>query len=246
TLYGSGAATAVINIKLKKASKDAISANFRSVLGSNQSQKDNNYAIEDFRNSVSVDGTLNKFNYLASFGNQFTDGLSSISSGTESDAYNAINGNMKLGYTFSNAFKLNTYASFDKFKANFDDAFSGIDTNDLSKTNQYRLGIAPEFTYKNGSLTLNAAYNNIEREIFSSYPAQFNAQSFIADVFNRYNFNDAFYTVLGVNVQENKMESFSIPFGGTDFEQSINPDAAKFTIIDPYANVVYVSDFGLN
>lgn len=246
TLYGSGAATAVINIKLKKASNEAISANFRSVLGSNQSQKNNNYAIEDFRNSVSVNGTLDKFNYLASFGNQFTDGLSSILNGTEPDAYNAINGNMKLGYTFSNVFKLNTYASFDKFKADFDDAFSGIDTNDLSKTNQYRFGIAPEFTYKNGSLTLNAAYNNVEREIFSSYPAQFNAQSVIADVFNRYNFNDVFYTVLGVNVQENQMESFSIPFGETDFEQSIHPDEAKFTIVDPYANVVYVSGFGLN
>ena len=42
TLYGSGAATAVINITLKESSKKPISANFRSVLGSNQSQKDNN------------------------------------------------------------------------------------------------------------------------------------------------------------------------------------------------------------
>ncbi len=40
TLYGSGAATAVINIKLKEASKNKISGNFRSVLGSNQSQND--------------------------------------------------------------------------------------------------------------------------------------------------------------------------------------------------------------
>ncbi len=246
TLYGSGAATAVINIKLKTASKDKIAANFTSIVGSNQTSDENNYAIEDFRNSVSVNGTLDKFNYLASFGNQYTDGLSAISNGTESDPYNAINGNLKLRYEFSKAFKMNAYASFDKFKADFDDAFSGIDTDDISKTNQYRLGIAPEFTYKNGSITLNGAYNNIEREIVSSYPAKFNAESFVGDIFNRYNFNDSFYTVLGVNVQENKMESFSIPFGGTDFEQSINPEEAKFTIIDPYANVVYVSEFGLN
>ncbi|MEZ4802490.1 MAG: TonB-dependent receptor [Gelidibacter sp.] len=246
TLYGSGAATAVINIKLKNASKDKIAANFTSSVGSNQTSDENNYAIEDFRNSVSLNGTLDKFSYLASFGNQYTDGLSAISNGTESDPYNAINGNLKLGYEFSKAFKMNAYASFDKFKADFDDAFSGIDTDDLSKTNQYRLGIAPEFTYKNGSITLNAAYNNIEREIVSSYPAKFNAESFVGDIFNRYNFNDSFYTVLGMNVQENQMESFSIPFGGTDFEQSINPENAKFTLIDPYANVVYVSEFGLN
>lgn len=246
TLYGSGAATAVINIKLKSASKDKISANFTSVLGSNQSANDTDYAIEDFRNSVSLNGTLNKFNYLASFGNQYTDGLSALSSGTESDVYNAINGQLKLGYEFSDVFKMNTYASFDRFKAGFDDAFSGIDTDDLSKTNQYRIGMSPEFNYKNGSVTLNIAYNHIERDIFSSFPAQFNAESFVGDFFNRYNFNDKFYTVLGVNAQENKMESFSIPFGSMDFEQSINPEDAKFTIIDPYANVVYVSDFGFN
>lgn len=246
TLYGSGAATAVINIKLKEASKNKVSANFGSVLGTNQSVNDDNYAIEDFKNNVSVNGTLNNFNYLASFGNQYTNGLSAISNGTESDAFNAINGNLKLGYQFSNAFKLNVYGSFDKYKAEFDNAFSGIDTDDLSTSKQYRVGVSPEYTYKNGSITLNAAYNTIERDIYSSYPAQFNADSYVADVFNRYNFNDKFYTVIGVNAQENKMESFSIPFGSTDFEQSINPETAQFTIIDPYANAVYVSDFGLN
>ncbi|MGJ8593475.1 MAG: TonB-dependent receptor plug domain-containing protein [Aquaticitalea sp.] len=246
TLYGSGAATAVINIILKKASKQKFAATVQTVVGTNQTSDEKDYRIEDFRNSVSFNGTLNKFNYLASFGNQYTDGLSAVAAGSESDAYNAINGNLKMGYEFSNSFKMNTYASFDRFKADFDDAFSGVDTDDLSKTNQYRLGIAPEFSYKNGSITLNAAYNNVDREIFSSFPAQFNAESFVGDVFNRYNFNDAFYTVLGVNAQENTMESFSIPFGASDFTQSINPEQATFTIIDPYANVVYVSNSGLN
>lgn len=246
TLYGSGAATAVINIKLKKASNDNIAASFTTIMGSNQSTTDTNYAVEDFKNNISVNGTLNKFNYLASFGNQYTDGLSSISNGTESDAYNSINGNFKLGYQFSDGFQMNAYGSFDKFKADFDDAFALDDADNQSITNQYRIGIAPELSYKSGSVTFNAAYNHIERDIFSSYPAQFNAESFIGDLFNRYNFNDQFYTVLGVNAQENVMESFSIPFGSTDFEQSIYPNDAKFTIIDPYANVVYVSNFGLN
>jgi vitamin B12 transporter len=141
---------------------------------------------------------------------------------------------------------MNTYASFDKFKAGFDDAFSGIDTDDVSKTKQYRLGISPELTYTNGSITLNAAYNSIERNIQSSYPAIYKAKSLIGDVFNRYNFNDTFYTVIGVNAQQNDMESFVIPFGSSSLEQSIDSDTATFTIIDPYANVVYVSKDGLN
>jgi len=246
TLYGSGAATAVINIKLKEATENKVSGNFRSVIGTNKSQDDKGLSVNDFSNSVSVNGTLDKFSYLASFGNQFTDGLSAIANGKEKDAYNAINGNLKLGFKASENFKITSYLSFDKLKADFDDSFSGFDADYVLMTNQYRIGISPEYTYQNGSITLNAAYNNVDRNIESSFPTKFYAESFVGDLFNRYSFNDKFYTVLGLNLQQNDMESFTIPFGATDLEQSINPDEAEFTIIDPYANVVYVSDSGLN
>ena len=248
TLYGSGAATAVINIKLKEASKETISASFRSVLGSNQSQESQGYYVEDFRNSVSVNGTLNKFSYLASFGNQYTGGLSSLSGEIEpdKDVYNAINGHIKMGYQFSETFKINLYGSFDDFKADFDDTYSGSEIEDVSKTSQYRFGLSPELKYKNGSITLNAAYNNTNREISSSYPAVYKAESVLADLFNRYQFNDKVYSVFGLNMQNNSMESFAIPYGSLNLEQSIHPDIAKFTLIDPYVNVVYVSEFGLN
>src|SRR5690554_3094883 len=245
TLYGSGAGTAVINIKLKEASKKAISANFKSTIGTNQSQEDTNYNLNNFQNNVSVNGTLNKLSYLASFGNQYTDGLSSLANGTETDVYNAINGNLKLGYRFSEAFKMTVYGSWDKFKADFDDGFAGMDSNDLSTTKQQRYGFSPEYTYKKGSLSLNAAYNKVERDIESSYPALYNAESFTADLFNRYTFSKTLYTVLGVQVKQDHMESFTIPFGGADFEQGIDPEIAKYTNVDPYANVVYVSAFGL-
>ncbi len=169
-----------------------------------------------------------------------------LKDGTEADAFNSINGNLKLGYQISTSFKLNTYASFDKYKADFDDSFMFTDADNLSITNQYRVGLSPSFAYKNGSIILNAAYNNIEREIESSFPTQFNAKSVVIDMYNKYSFNNQFYTVLGLNIQDSNMESFVIPFGGNSFEQSINPDTASFTILDPYANVVYESDFGLS
>jgi len=246
TLYGSGAATAVINIKLKEASSNSVSANFNSLLGTNKSQDDKGMSVNDFRNNVSVNGTLSKFKYLASFGNQFTDGLSSIANGTEKDPYNAIYGSLKLGFKASNNFKITSYLNFDKFKADFDDGFSGIDSENISRSTQYRIGVSPEFKYNKGSISLNVAYNHIERDIDSSFPTQFNAESFVGDLFNRYNFNDSFYTVLGLNLQENNMESYTIPFGSSDLEQSINPEDATFTIADPYVNVVYVSDSGFN
>ncbi len=248
TLYGSGAATAVINIKLKQASKEPITASFKSVFGSNQPQETQVYYVEDFRNSVSVNGTLNKFSYLASFGNQYTGGLSSLSGEIESDkdVYNAINGHFKMGYQFLETFKMNLYGSFDDFKADFDDSYSGPEIEDIAITNQYRLGLSPELNYKNGSITLNVAYNYTNREINSSYPAIYKAKSFVGDIFNRYQFHNKLYMVLGLNARLNNMESFTIPYGSLNLEQSINPDIAKFTLIDPYVNAVYVSDFGLN
>jgi len=246
TLYGSGAATAVINIKLKEASKKAITANFKSTLGSNQIQSENDYEIENFNNSVLVNGTLKKFNYLASFGHQYTKGLSAVSNGTEVDAFNSINGNFKLRYNFSKAFITGIYGSFDKIKADFDDGFLFADADNRLTTDQYRIGIAQEYNYNNGSITLNAAYNTIERDIVSGFPTQFKSNGLVFDAYNKYNFKDRFYTVLGMNFQKNEMESFSIPFGETELMQSINPDNASFTIVDPYANMVYVSNFGLN
>lgn len=246
TLYGTGAATAVINITLKEASKKAFNLNLRSTLGTHQSSNENNYAIEDFRNSISVNGSAGNFNYLASFGQQFTDGLSAIKTGTEPDAFNSYNANLKLGYKFSGNFKLNGYANYDNFKSDFDDSFGMMDADNVSLSEHYRIGLSPEFKYNKGSLTINAAYSDVEREIKSGFPSQFNAQAIVLDAFNRYNFNDKFYTVLGLNFQDNQMESFTIPFGETAFSQSINPEQAQFSIIDPYANAVYISEYGLN
>jgi len=246
TLYGSGAATAIINIKLKEASKKKFSANFASSLGTNQSQQDDNYEIEDFRNNVSFNGTMGEFNYLANFGNQFTNGLSAVSNGAEPDAFNTINGLLKLGFKTSEAFKISAFGSFDNYKADFDDGFLQIDTEDVSKTDQFRLGISPEFKYKNGSLNLNTSYNSVKRMIKSLFPAKYNAESYVADVINKYEFNKKFYTILGMNLQRNTMESYTIPFGATNLELGLDPEVAHFTILDPYVNAVYISEFGLN
>ncbi|OIQ28314.1 MAG: TonB-dependent receptor [Bacteroidetes bacterium MedPE-SWsnd-G2] len=245
TLYGTGAATAVINITLKKSSKKAVALNINSVLGTSNTQDDER-GIKDSRNSVSLNGTIDKFSYLASFGNQYTSGFSAVANGTENDVFNSINGNVKLGYQFSEKFNVNLYGSFDEFKSDFDDGFAYLDADNVSLSEQFRVGISSEFKYKNGSITLNAARNTMDREIQSDFPSIFNSEGMMMDLFNKYTINSKFYTVLGVNVLDNEMESYSIPFGGTGFNQDVNPETANFTNIDPYANVVYVSEFGLN
>ena len=236
TLYGNAAATAVINITTKKSSKKEISASFLSVVGTNQTQDDLNYNGASFTNQVSVNGTLNKFNYLASFGNRFADGLSAAKSETpEKDPFSRFNTNIKLGYTFSDAFEIAAYASLDKFKTDIDGfpppTFAFSDTDDTYVSEQQRVGIAPKYTYKNGSFQINAAYTRIDRETVSAFSSIHEADSYVIDAFNKYVFDEGFYTIVGLNYGD---------------YQSVFATEESFTNTDPYLNVVYVSDFGLN
>ncbi|WP_298500223.1 TonB-dependent siderophore receptor [uncultured Algibacter sp.] len=236
TLYGNAAATAVINITTKKSSKEAISGSFLSVIGTNQTQDDLNYNGASFTNNVSINGTLNKFRYLASFGNRYADGLSAAKSDSpEKDPFSRYNTNLKLGYEFSNSFEISAYASLDKFKTDIDGfpapTYTFADTNDEYISQQKRVGISPKYSYNNGSFQVNAAFTKIDRETISDFGSVNEAESVVVDAFNKYVFDETFYTIVGLNYGD---------------YNSLFATEESFTNTDPYLNIVYVSDFGLN
>lgn len=235
TLYGSGAASAVINITSKKADAKVISGVFSSSIGTNQTESDQNYNIADFNNSVALSGTVNKFTYRTAFSNQFSDGLSAaISDNNEKDTFSKYGIDVNLGYKFSDAFSLNVYGNFTDANSEidgFDSSFNLVDTDDQFNSEQSRVGVSSVFKYANGSVNLNAAYSEYDREFISSFPSTFKSENYVLDIFNKYVFDNTFYTIVGLNVIENKAE----------FANNV-----RFNIIDPYANFVYVSDFGLN
>ena len=149
TLYGNAAATAVINITTKKVSQDAVSASFLTVVGTNQSQDDLNYNGSSFTNNVSINGTVEKLTYLASFGNRYVDGLSAAKSdNAEKDPFSRFNTNLKIGYNFSDAFTITAFGSYDKFKTDIDGfpppTFTIADTNDEYISDQTRFGLSPK------------------------------------------------------------------------------------------------------
>ncbi|NMH86641.1 TonB-dependent receptor plug domain-containing protein [Flavivirga algicola] len=235
TLYGSGAASAVINITTKKAETKKVRAVFTSSFGTNQSESDQNYNIADFNNSVAVSGTLNKFTYRTAFSNQFSDGISAaISDTNEKDVYSKYSVDVNLGYTFSKAFSLNVYGNFTDTNSDidgYDSNFNLVDTSDEFNNEQARVGLASKYKYRNGSVNINAAFSEYDREFISDFPSTLKSKNYIVDAYNKYVFDKMFYTIVGLNVIENKAY-FS--------------KEETFTNVDPYANFVYVSDFGLN
>ncbi|MFC7358527.1 TonB-dependent receptor plug domain-containing protein [Jejudonia soesokkakensis] len=251
-LYGSGAATAVISITTKKASKRPIAATVTSTFGSNRSSEneDKNYKFEEFTNYISVNGTLKKFFYNGNFSNRYVDGISAIAAPEgqdrfEADVFNRFDGRINLGYRFNNDITISQFFAFDKFKAGFDD-FSFADAENRSITEQMKTGGHFEWKYAKGTYVFNDSFTWIEREIESSFPATYDSKSYTMDNYLTYNFSSTITGLVGLNYNNSKFNSFTIPFGETEFAQDIDEDTAKLHYIDPYINVTYISDFGLN
>ncbi|MCR9182866.1 MAG: TonB-dependent receptor plug domain-containing protein, partial [Flavobacteriaceae bacterium] len=249
-LYGSGAATAVINITTKKSSNKPIAATFTSTVGTNQAQGVDTYRAEEFTNAVNVNGTLGKFFYLATFNNRYVDGLSAIAApegeeSFESDVFNSFDTKVNLGVNLTENIKVSQFFSYGKFKAGYDN-FDFTDADHLSESRQLRTGGNFEWKYKNGKYVFNDSYAWIERELSDNFPVKYDARFYALDNYLQHRFGEQITVIAGFNYSTSNMNAFSIPFGESGFAQVINKEDAKFTIFDPYVNVVYVSDFGLN
>lgn len=122
-------------------------------------------------------------------------------------------------------------AYYNKLKSDYDNGFPIEDANFHFNSEQSRFSLANTYTYANGSLHLNTAFNQISREFVSNYPNSFDSKTLVLDVFNKFTFYKSFYSILGLNLVEGK----------TEFSETVSSRN-----LDPYFNLVYVSDFGLN
>jgi len=250
TLYGSGAATAVINVILKKASKDSVSGSFETSFGTNNSTKTPSSGLADKNQNINLNGTLGNFNFLASFSITGIDGMSSAKSTTntvfESDSFYSKNALLKLGYKINDKVNITSFLNYDTFEYDFDAAaFSDSEVN-MGDQEQFRVGIRPNYTYNKGELYMLASINSVKRN-FNSFNAfsntldsyQYNGESINLDLVNKYEFSNQFQLITGVNYQEHSNNTIT-PFA------TIEKDIANFNTLDPYASVVYISNYGLS
>lgn len=250
TLYGSGAATGVVNIILKKASKNKVSGSFETSVGTNNDANNSNSLFSDLRQNASVNGTLGKLKFLTSFGLTGTEGMSSAKSTTdanfEEDTYYSRNGLLKLGYNFTDAFSTDAFLNYDKFDYYYDAGAFSDDAINNGTTEQLRVGVQPRFKYNSGEVYVLASYNESNRTIesYSSFSGTTNTfayegKSYNVDLVNKYKINNLYQIITGVNYQEHSNKTTSV-WG------NIDDDLANFNTIDPYASFVYTSEYGLN
>lgn len=250
TLYGSGAATAVINIITREPVDRSIGFQYQSMIGTNNTTEDNDPSAARFEQTVGVSGSLSKFNYQVNFSNRYTGNMSAISAAKgmeyEDNPFKKHNLYARIGYKPWTNLQFYFYGNLDKFNSSYDDAFMYEDAANMLKSSQRRTGSHWIVTYNKGSFIFSDSYTEFKREIESAYPNKFEGKVYTFDAHNKYIFGGQFHTILGVNGNLSEFNSYNIPFGETDFQQVVTADVANFDIVDPYVNIVYISNFGLN
>lgn len=253
TLYGSGAATGVINIKLKQPLDKPISMNYEISVGTNNSQNDSKLDFSDFNQNITFNGIVNKFSYLASGNFSNVDGLSDASDENsavkfESDQFKATNTFVRLGYKFNEKINVQVFSNYDKDIYDFDGgAFSDSNINN-GENEQIRFGFSTNFDYEKGKLSASASYNKNDRmlNIFNSWSNatdhfEYTGKTDVVDVINDYKFSNKFQLITGVNYQKQSNQTNS-PYG------NIEEGLANYHTLDPYFTAVYnaLSGFNIN
>lgn len=244
-LYGTGAGAGVISITTKKEAQKKISGTFMTTVGTNNpaDKADEKFAANEFTNAAKVSGTLNWFTYDLDFNHRYVDGLSAIAApegeeAFDSDPYERYNAKVTLGARINKDIKFSQFFSVDEFDAAFDD-FSYTDAAFLSETRQLRTGGNFVWKYAKGEYVFNDSFSWIKRNTESSFPSKFDSKLYSLDNYLTYRFTNDLTALVGLNYNNSSFNSFSIPFGESDFAQNVSDETATFTIIDPYVNATY-------
>jgi vitamin B12 transporter len=251
TLYGTGAASGVINITLKKATKKEIAGNVYMHLGTQNTSENFRGNPQDFNQGFGLNGTLDKIDYYASLNSTETKGISQAAGENfEEDRFSRVNALAKIGVQATSKLKLDFFGNYDRMKTDYDGPFDNVNIPDVlenvSLSEQFRFGFNPKFKYRNGEFKINSGFTLLERSYneLNSWSGSldnyvYTSRSVVADAMNKYNFNSSFFVVVGTQFQFHDMNT-QTPF------DLINRENAKFNLVDPYVTAVYNSKFGLH
>ncbi|WP_407478065.1 TonB-dependent receptor plug domain-containing protein [Elizabethkingia meningoseptica] len=231
-LYGSNATVSVINIKTKKSTQKAIEGALAARAGS----------YSTFAQDATVRGKIDKFNYQVNAFNEKSQGISSAKGDDsfDKDGWEKQNLSAGVGYSGEN-FDVNINSGWNHNLYLYD---TGAFTDGKNRGNdkQYYVGGNANFRYRNGKVVLNTRYTDVDRLGQTikgdAYQDQFSykGKNFLTELYNNYKVNDYFNFTVGVQYEDQKMSSKTLPFGKDTMEEVLKSDDTKLHSFDAYAN----------
>ena len=250
TLYGTGAATGVINILLKKASKKEFAATFTSSIGTNTSSEDTRFAGDTYITSLNMNGTLKNVDYLLALSANSSNGLSAAESTTntlfEEDAFTRKNVLLNLNFHINNQLKIGVNSSYNQFFTDFDGTdydpvtyeATPADRDNRLKSVQKRFGVHADYKYAKGMLKVRTFFTGIQR---NETPSEdyFKGEVYGLDVFNNYKINSKYSFLVGFTAQSQDMLQQTA-------YSAIEKGSGKQHFYDPYVSFNYNSNVGFH
>lgn len=230
TLYGSSAATGVINIITKKNYKN-LTLNFNSILGTENSVNLKPKKLTYFKNNLFIGSKLKGLNFNFNFSKKNTEGMSAVIGGNEIDPFFSTNYSFNIQNAIENKFNWKLITSIDKIEADYDNSFPIEDANFKLKTDQKRISLINSFSFEKGSINLNLGFQEVFRDFQSSFPFKTLSSNLFSDFFIKYLFNEKLYSIIGFNKKISK--------ANYDNSELIEHD-------DYYLNFVYLSNKNIN
>lgn len=230
TLYGTGAAAAVINIRLKAPGSQPISGSVDLNAGS----------FNTYSENVRAGGSTKEWSYMVMANNIQSEGFTSAfnddpNNHFDDDGFSRQNVLVKAGYRINPSVKVNVFTAYEKFNADYDE-FEFTDGPNVQHYKQYRVGVNPDWKYKNGVVEANVVFNNNHRDFESSFPANYEGANLQAELVQRHHFSNAVQGLFGLNYQHMKF----------DQKDAISGDTARISMLDPYASFLAELPSGLN
>ncbi|MEM8926716.1 MAG: TonB-dependent receptor plug domain-containing protein [Bacteroidota bacterium] len=227
SLYGTGAAAGVINIKLKEAAKET----FKTILNTEYG------SFNTFMSNVNVSGSTDKLNYMFSGSYKSSDGFSAAldtigNQGFDDDDFESFNFMGRLGYQFNDRFSIGLLLTSDDIESGFDAGAFRDNDSELNQT-LLKFAISPKYQWTNGSVKGNFSYHTNER-IFNSPDrsdpnerdiSEFNGNTLQADIIVDQVLTDKIKLIGGINFQRPVWEPE-------------DADSESFTMIDPYLSII--------
>ena len=210
SLYGSGAATAVIDITTKNTATEKTSLNIAREWGTQNTHNEKLGSFSDMQKQyVQLQRSVAKIGLSASINRFSSDGMSSVV-GSEADVVTKENIQFNAKSQYEGPWAWMAFFQRDIIDSDYDDAFSYADAsyNMLSKNNRY--GFSPSFTKGNSSVQAHVSWSDTERNFSSNYPINYTSNVFTSELTWRYRASERLTLLSGGLVQDIRSKNSSI------------------------------------
>ena len=217
SLYGSGAATAIIDITTKKELTQKTKLTVAQEWGTQNTHDQKLANLADLsKQFVALERQVGNLAFVTSIQRIASDGMSSVA-GTETDPVNKENIQFSVQSQYAGPWAWSAYLQRDVFDANFDSTYPSFEDADytfLSK--QQRIGFTPSYTAGKSAVQAQFSWADSSRAYADSYPSDYTAAIFTTDLTWRHRLSDEL-TLLGGLFYQDIDSDFKNAFSGESY-----------------------------